>query len=404
MYACMQCHIECVREILSANANVNMSNVDGHTALMYACIKGHKACVQELLKANADVSARDDDGNTALTYVLTNCDREIPTEECLVCVRELIKAGAELGTTELQEGRESSVAEVQARLSLSLLNTEAFDVVTSHSEICIGLPATVHDNDRKHQTLQIHGSVVRDERGVALGIENLEALQYECEVSEQHVAAMHGDIERLQGLIDSKSDIDTKDKDGVTCLMLASMHGHVGTVELLLKAKAKPESVDNSNNTSLIYACKHGHAQVSELLLPSTKAAGALEIKNKFSGMTARMWASHNEMLIMLQILDAAGAKPAPAMDDPNMLPFPLSVRQVPDLEYKAELQQSVELMNTGTEIIVNPHSLRAEMHADEAIFEFSLDSCGERNFLHSYARKISNPPLAHFLPSAFAS
>ena len=64
-------HLDVVRALLAANADVNATNAHGNTALMYAS-KGwnhsHLEVVQALLAAKADVNAKDADGDTALIY------------------------------------------------------------------------------------------------------------------------------------------------------------------------------------------------------------------------------------------------------------------------------------------------------------------------------------------------
>jgi uncharacterized protein len=51
-------HLEVVRALLAANADVNAKLADGFTALMIASEKGHLDVVRALLAANADVNGR----------------------------------------------------------------------------------------------------------------------------------------------------------------------------------------------------------------------------------------------------------------------------------------------------------------------------------------------------------
>ena len=94
-------HVECIRELITAKAEVNSQNYDGDTALMKAAMYGHLECIRLLLIAGAQVNQDNEVGRTALLRAAN--------EGHLECVRELIAAGAQVnladpdGTTPLME-------------------------------------------------------------------------------------------------------------------------------------------------------------------------------------------------------------------------------------------------------------------------------------------------------------
>jgi len=55
-----------IKELLKKGVDVNMSDVDGTTALMLACHESFLIIVDILIKAGANVNAQNDDGNTSL--------------------------------------------------------------------------------------------------------------------------------------------------------------------------------------------------------------------------------------------------------------------------------------------------------------------------------------------------
>jgi ankyrin repeat protein len=62
----MNGHVETVKLLLEAKANVNAARPTGHTPLIMASVEGHTDIVKLLLKANADVNAAERTGSTSL--------------------------------------------------------------------------------------------------------------------------------------------------------------------------------------------------------------------------------------------------------------------------------------------------------------------------------------------------
>jgi ankyrin repeat protein len=79
-------HLNSVKKLLEAGADVNAKDDYGDTALIGASKNGHTQIVKELIKEGADASAKNDNGYTALT--LASMWGHIKV------VRELLKAGA----------------------------------------------------------------------------------------------------------------------------------------------------------------------------------------------------------------------------------------------------------------------------------------------------------------------
>ena len=68
-------HLDCVKHLLEAGADINHVDSEGRTALIAACYMGHLACVRELIIWGADIEVQDQDGRTALSVAVT-CDNE----------------------------------------------------------------------------------------------------------------------------------------------------------------------------------------------------------------------------------------------------------------------------------------------------------------------------------------
>jgi len=61
-------HVEVVKQLIAAKADINGKDKDGTTALMAAAARGHLAIVTELLNAKAEVNTQNTDGHTALMF------------------------------------------------------------------------------------------------------------------------------------------------------------------------------------------------------------------------------------------------------------------------------------------------------------------------------------------------
>lgn len=79
------------------------------------------------------------------------------------------------------------------------------------------------------------------------------------------------DLEDLQGLknfLESRQlQVDDRDENGTTILMVAASRGHTSFVRELIARGAEVQAVDLDNWTALLCAAKSGHLEVVELLI-----------------------------------------------------------------------------------------------------------------------------------------
>jgi hypothetical protein len=104
-------------------------------------------------------------------------------------------------------------------------------------------------------------------------------------------AAEEGQSDDMLKLMAEGADIDFKDQDGDTALILAAANGHADCVRLLLDSGADKEAKgENGEWTALICAASWDHADCVRLLLD----AGADKEATDNIGQTALMWAARN--------------------------------------------------------------------------------------------------------------
>ena len=86
------------------------------------------------------------------------------------------------------------------------------------------------------------------------------------------------DITEIRTLLEAGSDVDVRNKYGVTPLWIASQKGHTGIVKLLLEAKADVNAARKTNGvTPLFMASQNGHTEVVKLLLAAKADVNAAD-------------------------------------------------------------------------------------------------------------------------------
>ncbi|XP_075779639.1 kinase D-interacting substrate of 220 kDa isoform X4 [Pelodiscus sinensis] len=118
-------------------------------------------------------------------------------------------------------------------------------------------------------------------------------------VEEENVPA-------LKALLEKCKDVDERNENGQTPLMLAAEQGNLEIVQELLKKGANCNLEDSDNWTALISAAKEGYVEiVAELLNYNVN----LEHRD-MGGWTALMWASYKGCTKVAELLLEKGANP----------------------------------------------------------------------------------------------
>lgn len=100
--------------------------------------------------------------------------------------------------------------------------------------------------------------------------------------------ARSGDVQRLGEFLDSNPDINQKNHEGYSPLMISVYNGNSEASALLLERGADPNSADLSGNTILMGAAFKGDVEMVTLLV---KRGAGKDLKNN-NGLTAEQWAS----------------------------------------------------------------------------------------------------------------
>ncbi|KAM9316061.1 kinase D-interacting substrate of 220 kDa [Gastrophryne carolinensis] len=115
-----------------------------------------------------------------------------------------------------------------------------------------------------------------------------------------------GNIAALKTVLEKCKDVDERNENGQTALMLAAEQGNLEMVQELLRRRANCNLEDIDNWTALISAAKEGHLEIVRELLDYN---ANLEHRD-MGGWTALMWASYKGHNDMVELLLSKGANP----------------------------------------------------------------------------------------------
>lgn len=297
--ACSQGHVDVARYLLDHNANIDApTETTSDSALTWACTLGNEAIVELLLERTSNVEHRTKDGCTALMFAALAGHVKVAAM--------LLDHGAEINV--------ESDSNKDSPLTFACWKGHC-DVV----ELLLGRTANIEHRTKEGFTplmfaaLGGHTDVARkllerDARvNVPSGSNNDIPLTSAC---------WKGHHEVVKLLLEFKSNIEHRTKDGCTPLMLAAREGHYSVAKLILDSNAEVNVPSGSeNNIPLTLACWKGHTKVVELLL---EHKSNIEHRNK-AGCTPLMLASregHVETTCLLLNKGAEINTPSGSNDD----------------------------------------------------------------------------------------
>ena len=122
-----------------------------------------------------------------------------------------------------------------------------------------------------------------------------------------HAAAENGDIEIIELLVSQVLNVDSRDKDGVTPLMLSAFYDKPSAFQLLLQNSADPCLKDNNGSSLLHYATQGENTSIINKLLSL-----GLDIDSRDTqGATPLMYAAAFDKQSAFQLLIEKGADPS---------------------------------------------------------------------------------------------
>uniref|UniRef100_A0A0G4HMM1 Uncharacterized protein n=1 Tax=Chromera velia CCMP2878 TaxID=1169474 RepID=A0A0G4HMM1_9ALVE len=267
LYAAKNGSVLVVRLLLLVNAQVNLRDNYGWTALMEAALHNHLDVLNTLIDARADVNG-----------LVVNPDKKAVQKNLKESALHL---AAEMGNvacvnTLLHFGAHPNVRDTIGETALMRASSRGF------TEVVAAL-LSVQTVRRRPVTVDVNAAgalggetalLYAAKNGSVLAVRLLLLVNAQVNLRDNYgwtalmEAALHNHLDVLNILIDARADVNAADSEGRSAaLHLASEKGLTRVVETLLKADAKVDLENRDGWTTLMYTSKNGKAEVVKLLV-----------------------------------------------------------------------------------------------------------------------------------------
>lgn len=277
-------NVPLVKALVERGVDLTACDIDGNTALHVAAKVGNTETAKILLQAGSDVNARGCEGATPLHYAIHSRNRNL--------VQALLDREAEPTTIDNKGKTALQLAED--------INDEELVILLK----AVGVNKTV--GERKSIIQETVPTVMATEKQKPLraflgDIETKNTYGY----TPLSQAALDGDLDIVQLLLDMGADTEAHGEDGRTVLCLAVSSGNPDIVSILLTRGANPQAADNVGETAMHIAARNGKEEIVKILL----RGGALVETGCHNGQTALHAAASNGHTNTIMALLAGGAQ-----------------------------------------------------------------------------------------------
>ncbi|TQL70543.1 hypothetical protein FB381_4481 [Nocardioides albertanoniae] len=253
------------RELIQAGADVNHTDDTEQSAYLIAASEGYVDLLDLTLRNGAEVNAKDSYDGTALIRAAERGHADI--------VGRLVQAGIDLdhvnnlGWTALHEA-----------IVLGDDGPDAADTV--RVLVAAGVDISI-EAGRDGKTALQHA----EERGFDAIVSTLRTASSEVADGESQLlrAASAGDADSAAAALRDGADLETRDGNRRTPLLLAVTDDHVETARLLVYLGADPDALDGRHDTPWLVTGVTGSVPMAELLLT---ADPDLTVRNRYGGLS----------------------------------------------------------------------------------------------------------------------
>ncbi|XP_012926606.1 ankyrin repeat and KH domain-containing protein 1 isoform X9 [Heterocephalus glaber] len=299
MEASQEGHLELVKYLLAAGANVHATTATGDTALTYACENGHTDVADVLLQAGADLEHESEGGRTPLmkaaraghlctvqfliskganvNRATANNDHTVVSLACAgghLAVVELLLAHGADPTHRLKDGSTMLIEAAKGG------HTNVVSYLLDYPNNVLSVPTTdISQLTPPHDQSQEPDRTSQEYSPALIGVQkavsnrvptgsNSSSQTTECLTPESCSQTTSNMVSQSMPLVYPSVDIDAHtESNHDTALTLACAGGHEELVSVLIARDAKIEHRDKKGFTPLILAATAGHVGVVEILL-----------------------------------------------------------------------------------------------------------------------------------------
>ena len=258
-------HTDIVRYLVGLpDVDVNYHGRNNDTALHSAVDDGHRDVVELLIDAGADIEAQDSTGETPLHYACENGK--------LAILKMLLKAGADVCATDNR--------------GTTCLMRAVHHGHTETVRYLVGLPDVDVNAAKICSYTSLHSAVIRNNGSHPEVVQMLIDAGADMEAKNENgcssllVACKVGKLDAVKLLVEAGARVCATDDHGATCLIAAAYFGHTETVRYLVGLPDVDVNLTaNEGETALDYASGNSHRDVVHVLLEhgavcSTDCAG----------------------------------------------------------------------------------------------------------------------------------
>ena len=264
-FAAWNGNYELVEILITVGADVNATNKQNETPLFCATTVGHYAIVQQLLDRGADKSIKTDDkgGNES--------SKLIPGKTAL----EQAQLKEHITIIDLLKKHEQKVA------------IDSKPTATTSSKILLDKAQKQAENEARKVQKQADK---QKQKELKLKLKNEKRL---LSVTQK------GSLAEVEALLAQGVDINCKNENGSSPLIIASFHGHLAILKLLLSKQCDKNMRNNVGDTALYLATIKNHQKIVDILICNNVDQSIAK-----NGKTPFEWARQKGMKGVLNVFE----------------------------------------------------------------------------------------------------
>jgi len=240
-------HLEVVKKLIAAHANLDAKMSDGRTALILAFENKKDEVAKILIEAKADLEVNDNKGNTPLLTVAQRGQFTLVAK--LIESKAFLEAKNEEGNTPLLEAVECGKFPIVAKL----IESKAF----------------LEAKNMKGNTPLLAAA----QRGQFTVVAKL--IKAKANINEKYasgytpllMAVVNGYYLIAEKLIEAKANLEAKYPNGYTPLLMTVVNEYFPIAKKIIEAKANLEAKYPNGNTPLLVAVVNGYFPIAEKLI-----------------------------------------------------------------------------------------------------------------------------------------